>query len=101
MKGILIFLAGLVGGGALTFFVAVPGSVGLGVATGMMAGACVTVETAKDLGLITAEQVDQILTAAAEGISKQSLGEAGRLSGGDAECQTIVDDIKAATAKAG
>jgi len=96
MKSFLIFVGGIVAGFAIfaflgTGFLTGIGA-GVGIATGLKAGACVTVEAAKEKGLISAEQVDEVLNAAVNKIA----GEAGdtdtTLVGTDAECQKIVDE---------
>lgn len=57
LGGILgLFGGGLVGTGL---------GAGAGIVTGMQAGACLTVEAAKDKGFIRADQVEQIFAAAA------------------------------------
>ncbi|MBK0399027.1 hypothetical protein H0I76_07485 [Limibaculum sp. M0105] len=99
MRGVLIFLAGLIIGGGLSFIVATGIGAGVGVATGLMAGACMTAESAKELGLITPEQVDQVLNAAVEQITANQLAEADKISGSDAGCQKVISDLKAAAAK--
>lgn len=97
MKSILIFLGGLILGGALTFGAATGLGAGVGVATGLVAGACMTVESAKDLGFITPDQVDQVLKTAVEQISKDNMADASEISGSDAECQKVIAELKAAS----
>lgn len=57
---------GAVGGAAIGggFFA------GAGLGTGLSSGVCMTVEAAGDLGLLSAEQIDQVLTRAVENLSK-------------------------------
>lgn len=96
MKGVLIFIAGaivgfvvfaILGTGLLTGIGA-----GVGVATGLKAGACVTVEAARERGLITAEQVDQVLNAAVAKVAANAGATDTKLVGSDAECRKIVDE---------
>ena len=69
MKGFLIFIVGAILGAIASFVVATGIGAGVGVATGLQAGACLTVEAAKDKGFITSEQVDEVLAAAAQQIN--------------------------------
>jgi hypothetical protein len=63
----------------------------------MKAGACLTVEAAKERGFITAEQVDEVLRAAVEQIASSAPDEnAAALTGADAECAKVVSDLKKA-----
>ena len=104
MKGFLIFLAGAVIGGIAAFVVAsgiMTGiGAGVGIATGLKAGACLTAEAAKDKGLITAEQVDEVLMAASGKISSADVGESAAASLNDAECQKVVAELREAAAQA-
>jgi hypothetical protein len=96
MKRILIFVGGLIVGGFLTFFVGTGVGAGVGIATGVKAGACFAVEAAKDLGFITAEQVDDVLNAAVKQIASDQVIEETTLTGTDAECEKVVAELKAA-----
>lgn len=88
-------IVGVVGGGAIGTGV----GAGVGVATGLQAGACLTVEAAKDEGLITADQVGQIFAAAAKTISsKADVSADADFPGTDAECQAVVAKLKQAAA---
>jgi hypothetical protein len=96
MKAFLIFVGGVIAGIAIflvigTGFLTGIGA-GVGIATGLKAGACVTVEAAKEQGLISAEQVDQVLNAAIAKIAGGAGDADTRLVGSDAECQKIVDE---------
>lgn len=102
MKGLLLFLlggtlggvAGVLGGGLIGTGV----GAGAGIATGMQAGACLTIEAAREKGLISAGQVDEIFAAAAQSMA----ATAGDLQAGtewkadgdfadtDAECRALV-----------
>ena len=106
MKGLLLFLlggllggvAGVLGGGLIGTGV----GAGAGIATGMQTGACLTIEAAREKGLITAGQVDEIFAAAAQslaaaagdltGESEQSAGS--DLADTDAECRAFVAQLK-------
>lgn len=100
MKGILIFLGGLIFGGVLSFFVGTGVGAGVGIVTGVKAGACFAVESAKDLGFITAEQVDEVLNAAAKQIASEDVTEESALTGTDAACEKVVAELKDAARSA-
>jgi len=109
MKTFLIALAGFVigavvgtlGGGLLGTGI----GAGAGIVTGMQAGACLTVETAKNKGLITSDQVGTILAAAAGSIRTQAEqikadpGADAVSMASDAECQAVVAKLKQAASK--
>lgn len=90
-------ILGVVGGGAIGTGV----GAGVGVATSLQAGACLTVEAAKEEGLITADQVGQIFAAAAKTITAQAdVGADTDFADTDAECQVVVAKLKQAAADA-
>jgi hypothetical protein len=97
MKGFLLFLVGGIVGAVATFFVAVGVGAGAGIVTGVKAGACLTVEAAKEQGLISQDQVNQVLTAAAKQIADSGT-EVPDITGGDAACQTFIAELKQANA---
>jgi hypothetical protein len=100
MKSFLLVLVGLIIGGAATVVLApalLGVGAGVGIATGMKAGACLTVEAAKERGFITAEQVDEVLRAAVKQIASSAPdGSAAALTDADAECAKVVSDLKKA-----
>lgn len=105
MKTFLLLIVGVVVGGALSlvFSAALFTGVGAaaGIATGLKAGACLTVEAAKDQGFITAEQVDDVLNAAVIQFKNVTdLEGVEQISGGDAECAKMVDELKRAVSEA-
>ena len=101
MKSFLLVLLGLVIGAIAGVFLLSPFILGIGtgvgVATGLKAGACLTVEAAKEAGLITAEQVDEVLNAAVQTIASAEIDGAAALANGDAECARVVEELKAAS----
>lgn len=103
MKSFLLVLLGLVIGAIAGVFILSPFILGIGtgvgVATGLKAGACLTVEAAKESGLITAEQVDEVLNAAIQTIASAEIEGAAALSNGDAECARVVEELKAAASQ--
>ncbi len=75
------------GGGAM---------MGAGVAAGLSAGVCATVQAAQEEGLMTDEQVDQVLgRAAADLAAAASLPAEEKMVGGAADCAAILEKIKA------
>jgi hypothetical protein len=73
---------------------------GAGIATGLQAGACLTVEAAKEKGLITAEQVEEIFAAAAETMKVEAdIGADTDFADSDAECREVVAKLKQAAAQ--
>ncbi|WP_135506434.1 hypothetical protein [Roseovarius aestuariivivens] len=76
------------GGGAM---------MGAGVATGLSAGICATVQAAQEEGLMTAEQVDQVLTRAAQDLgSTAQLDDEAAMVGSADQCQSVMDNLTAA-----
>lgn len=70
---------------------------GAGIATGMSAGICSTVQAAQEEGLLTAEQVDQVLTRAAADLSDLSGdGDTGKIIGVSADCENILKQLREA-----
>ena len=100
MKKFLLVLLGFALGAVVTFFfsstILTGIGAGVGVATGLKAGACLTVEAAKDMGFITSDQVDEVLRAAVQQIAEADLEEETVLSGADAECEKVVSQLKSA-----
>lgn len=100
MKSFLLVLFGVVIGGAIGFFaftgIGAGLGAGVGIVTGLKAGACLTVEAAKEKGFITAEQVAEVLQAASQQLSSVAKAEETdtSLTGGDAECMDVLEDLK-------
>ncbi len=103
MKSFLLILLGLVIGAIAGVFLLSPFVLGIGtgvgVATGLKAGACLTVEAAKEAGFITADQVGEVLNAAIQTIASTEIENATALSAGDAECAKVVEELKAAASR--
>ncbi|MBE1283514.1 MAG: hypothetical protein GJ676_09390 [Rhodobacteraceae bacterium] len=70
---------------------------GVGIATGMSAGVCSTVIAAQEEGLLTADQVDQVLTRAAADIAEMS-GESAPdvVVGSASDCEAVMERIRSA-----
>jgi len=104
LKTFLLLVFGAVIGAVITFVVAsgllLGVGAGAGIVTGLKAGACLTAEAAKAKGYITAQQVDELLTAAAKQVASQKLAEESAFTGSDAACQKVIDELKSAAQKA-
>jgi hypothetical protein len=104
MKTFLIFILGAVVGGIACVILAsglLTGiGAGVGIATGLQAGACLTVEAAREQGLIAAEQVDDVLVAAGKLISSEKYAGTATTSGSDLDCEKVVAELKEAAGKA-
>lgn len=102
MKSFLIFLVGVVAGLAAAFVV-LPGALigvgaGVGISTGLQAGACLTAQAAKDKGLITGDQVGELIKAAGEQFSADKItADEIVLASGDAKCQELISKLRAAS----
>ena len=73
---------------------------GLGVASGLNAGICATVQAAQDEGLLSAEQVDQVLTRAASDLAAvQGLELEEDILGSSAHCEKVMADLAEAARK--
>lgn len=98
MKTFLIFILGAVIGGIATILLAsgvLTGiGAGVGIATGLQAGACLTVEAAREQGLITSDQVDDVLLAAAKLIASEEYTGTATASGSALECEKVVAQLK-------
>ncbi len=96
MKGFLIAVIFLIIGGAIGGFVALGlGSVA-GLVTGSQAGVCLAVETAKSNGMLTAEQVDKVITDTVNSIRSKSSADAGKeikWISSEKDCAEMVADI--------
>ena len=84
-------VGGLVfGGGALMGVGA-----GAGIATGLSAGICSTVTAAEELGIMTAEQVDEVLTKAAlDATGQASLTDEQKIVGSKAQCDAFLAQLR-------
>ena len=100
MKVVLIFILGTVIGAAGSFLFGTGIGAGAGVITGLKAGACLTVEAAKDKGLISGDQVDEVLNAAVQSILSQEASGEEAIKEGDLKCEQVVAEMKAAAKSA-
>ena len=85
-------VGGLVfGGGALMGVGA-----GAGIATGLSAGICSTVKAAEELGIMTAGQVDEVLTKAAlDATGQASLAHDQKIAGSKTQCDEFMAQLRA------
>lgn len=82
------FGGGLVGGGA---------GIGLGIAQGASAGICMTVRAAEEDGLLTPEEIDQVLTRAAADIAEIAGNDApAEVVGGADDCAQVIERLRSA-----
>jgi hypothetical protein len=100
MGKFLIGVVGLVAGLVIGAFVGLSfgggAMMGAGVATGLSAGICSTVQAAQEEGLLTSEQVDQVLGRAARDVAElASIQQGETIVGGAADCAAVLDQLKA------
>ncbi len=96
---IVFLIIGGVVGGVAALSVGTGIGAGVGIATGYAAGACSALEVAKDQGLVTDAQFDQILRGAAEKIAGQvELPPDAELADTAAECAKVMADLQKAAA---
>lgn len=101
MRGVLIGIVGLVVGAVLgtMFGGALIGgtAAGVGVATGLSAGICGTVVAAREEGLLTDEEIDQVLSRAAADVAAASGAEpSGELVGSADDCEAVMQRLRSA-----
>ena len=97
LVGFLALIIGLIVGafGALT--VGGGAMMGMGAATGLSTGICSTVKAAQEEGLMTAEQVDQVLNRAARDLSaSEQLPEGEEVVGSAAACEEFLARLHSA-----
>jgi hypothetical protein len=99
MGKVLIGLGGLVLGAILgTVFggaILTGTTAGMGVAAGLQTGICATMQAAQDEGLLTSEQVDQVLQRAASNVAAMEGVEAeGESLGTAAACEEFLAQIQ-------
>jgi len=67
---------------------------GVGAGTGLMVGTCSTIEAAKDQGLVTEAQYDQVLAAAAARMSGQlELPPDAQVANSAADCAKVMAKV--------
>jgi len=98
-KTIITLLVGLIVGGAAALIFgggALLGvGAGAGIATGLSAGICSTVTAAQELGIMTAEQVDEVLTKAVLDVSgAATLPDDQTIVGSTAQCEGFMAKLR-------
>jgi hypothetical protein len=88
---IIGLIVGLIGGTMFGGALIGGSATGIGAATGISAGICSTVRAAEEEGLLTPEQVDQVLTRAAADMSGKAASES--IVGGASECEQVMQTL--------
>ena len=102
MKGFIIAVIFLISGGVATGFLALGVGTAAGIAVGSQAGVCLAMETAKNDGLLTAEQVDKVIADTVNTIrGKSSADVASELEwiSSEKDCADMVAKMEAETAE--
>ena len=102
MKGFIIALIFLIIGGVAAGFLALGMGTAAGIAVGSQAGVCLAMETAKNDGLLTAEQVDKVIADTVNTIrGKSSADIASELEwiSSEKDCADMVAKMEAETAE--
>lgn len=89
--GIIGLVVGLVGGALFGGAILGGSAAGVGIATGMTAGVCTTVIAATEEGLLTPEQVEQVMARAAADLG--STMEAAPEATTVAQCETFLQNL--------
>ena len=90
---ILSFLIGLAGGAVLVGPMIGGAMAGAGAGVGLSTGTCLTVKAATELGYLSDEQVDEVLTKAAEDVSSQTVSEGQEIVGSAAACREALEKL--------
>ena len=102
MKGFIIAVIFLIIGGVAAGFLALGVGTAAGIAVGSQAGVCLAMETAKNDGLLTAEQVDKVIADTVNTIrGKSSADVASELEWihSEKDCADMVAKMEAETAE--
>ena len=102
MKGFIIALIFLIIGGVAAGFLALGMGTAAGIAVGSQAGVCLAMETAKNDGLLSAEQVDKVIADTVNTIrGKSSADIASELEwiSSEKDCADMVAKMEAETAE--
>lgn len=92
---IISLIVGIVIGGAGAMTIGGGLMAGIGAATGLSGGICMTIEAAQDLGLMNDEEVDQVLTKATENLSGVSeIPDDQKIVGSAAQCQEVMAKLR-------
>ncbi|WP_193139071.1 MULTISPECIES: hypothetical protein [unclassified Meridianimarinicoccus] len=96
--GVIMLVVGLLIGAFVGAPMMIGTAAGVGIATGLGAGICTTVQAAQDEGLLSAEQVDQVLTRASRNLDTDGSYD-GEIVGSAAQCEEVLANLKEAAAK--
>ena len=97
--GLVCLVIGGIGGAVFGGALLGGAAAGMGVATGLSAGICSTVQAAQEEGLLTAEQVDQVLARAASDMGAATEGvDASQMVGAAEECDDVMERLRQAAA---
>jgi len=102
MKGFIIALIFLIIGGVAAGFLALGMGTAAGIAVGSQAGVCLAMETAKNDGLLSAEQVDKVIADTVNTIrGKSSADVTSELEwiSSEKDCADMVAKMEAETAE--
>ena len=102
MKGFIIAVIFLIIGGVANGFLALGVGTAAGIAVGSQAGVCLAMETVKNDGLLTAEQVDKVIADTVNSIrGKSSADVASELEwiSSEKDCADMVAKMEAETAE--
>ena len=92
--GVAGLIIGLVVGGVFGGAIMGGTAAGIGIATGASAGICMTVQAAEEEGLLTAEEIDQVLARAAADAAALSGADApGEIVGSSEDCTEVLQRI--------
>ena len=93
--GIVGLVIGLIGGTVFGGSLIGGTAAGIGIATGASAGICMTVQAAEEEGLLTPDEIDQVLTRAASDAAALAGNEAPREIVGSAnDCTAVLQRIR-------
>ena len=96
LLGVVALVIGLVLGTLFGGALIGGSAAGGGIATGLSAGICGTIEAAQEEGLLTAAEVDQVLTRAAADAAELAGTEApGAIVGSADDCAGVMNSLRA------
>jgi hypothetical protein len=98
---VVIAVLSLIVGAALGVFLVAPvmtgAAAGVGIATGLSAGICATVQAAQEEELLTPKQIDQVLNRAAADMAELAEEEAPEeMVGAIGDCEALMDRLRSA-----
>lgn len=95
--GLVGLVVGLIVGGLGALSLGGGAMMGVGVGTGLSAGICSTVQAAREQGLLTDEQIDQVLRRAATDLAdKATLPASEEMVGGADDCEAVMNRLREA-----